>query len=204
MPDCIIGQGTDCIAQAVNDLFQRNKDFVTEPLLTDFFPNLLNWVHLRRVWRNIKQLYVFWNLKLLRFMPCCTITAQKNQIVRELLRQFIKKYTHPIRIAIRKNQEKGISCCWFDCSIGIPVFTDVMTRYRWASTLFTPTVLWLIDSTKPGFILEHQPHLLIWIILSVDIILQLTDSGFNFFEVSMTSSLAFLGCLLLGIIFRQP
>ena len=35
-------------------------------------------------------------------------------------------------------------------------------------------------------------------------IFQFTDGGFNFFEVSMTSSLAFLGCLLRGMTFLQP
>ena len=170
MPDWIISQGTDCIAKAVNDLFQCSKHFVTKAQLTEFFPYLLNWIHFWRVWRDIKQLYVFRNLKLLRFMPCSTITAQQNQIVRKLLGQFMKKCAHPIRVTVRKNQEKWISRCWFNSSIGISVFTDVMTWYRWASPPFTPTVLWLIDSTEPGFILEHQPHLLIRIILSVDII----------------------------------
>ncbi len=69
-----------------------------------------------------------------------------------------------------------------------------------SDAFFTPTIFGLIDTTKTGFILEHKPYLS----TTVENLLQFFDFGVNFFEVSMTSSLAFWGCLLLGIIFLQP
>ena len=49
-----------------------------------------------------------------------------------------------------------------------------------------------IDSAKASFILKHSPNFF----LIVENFLQLCDSGVNFFEVSMTSSLALFGCRL--------
>lgn len=161
-------------------------------------------VHLRCVRRNIEQLYVFRDLKLLRLMPCSTITTQQNQVIRELLRQLIKKDAHPIRIAVWKDQKKGISCNRFNSSISIPIFTNMVAWHGWTNTLFAPAVLWLVDSAEPSLILEHQPHFLMRSAFLVDIICELVYSIVNFFEVSMTSSLAFFGCLLRGMIFLHP
>ena len=161
-------------------------------------------IHLRCVRWNIEQLYVCRNYKLLSFMPCSAVTTQQNQVVRELLGQLIKKDAHPIRIAVWKDQEKGISCSRFDSSISVPIFTNVMARHGWTNTLFAPAVLWLVDSAEPSLILEHQPHFLMRSALLVDIICELVYSIVNFFEVSMTSSLAFFGCLLRGMIFLHP
>ena len=79
-------------------------------------------------------------MKLVRLVPCCTITTQQDQIIRVLLGQFLKKYVHTSRIAIRHNKKTGASRYWFNSSVRIPIFTNVMARYRWTNALVTPAV----------------------------------------------------------------
>ena len=67
-------------------------------------------------------------MKLVRLVPCCTITTQQDQIIRVLLGQFLKKYIHTSRIAIRHNKKTGASRYWFNSSVCIPIFTNVMAR----------------------------------------------------------------------------
>lgn len=62
----------------------------------------------------------------------------------------------------------------------------------------------LVDPSETSFILEHQTHFSTSSSVIVDFCLQFLHFFFNFFEVSMTSSLAFFGCLLRGITFLQP
>ena len=64
----------------------------------------------------------------------------------------------------------------------------------------TPAILWLIDPSETSLVLKHQVN----DFFSVENFVQLLEFGVNFFEVSMTSSLAFFGCLLRGITFRHP
>lgn len=59
--------------------------------------------------------------------------------------------------------------------------------YTGADAFLTPTVFWLVDSAKTCLILEHKAHFSTALVE----IFQHSDFGFNFFEVSMTSSLAF-------------
>ncbi len=98
------------------------------------------------------------------------------------------------------NKEKGISGQWFYGAVCIPVFPDMMAGNRRANSFSAPALFWLVDSPKTCFILKHQPDGFFF----VENFRQFCDSCVNFFEVSMTSSLAFLGCRLLGITFRQP
>ena len=120
---------------------------------------------------NVKQLYVFRDMKLVRLVPCCTITTQQDQIIRVLLGQFLEKYVHTSRIAIRNNKKTGASRYWFNSSVCIPIFANVMARYRWTNALFTPAVFGLIDSSESCFILEHKSYFLMWMTRLVYIIL---------------------------------
>jgi hypothetical protein len=72
-------------------------------------------------------------------------------------------------------------------------------RNRGAITFHTPTIFGLVNSPKAGLVLKHETDFS----RLVENFHQFMDSGVNFFEVAMTSSLAFFGCLLLGITFRQ-
>ena len=112
-------------------VLQSSKHFIAEARDSEFFPYLLDGIHLRRIRWNVKQLYVFRDMKLVRLVPCCTITTQQNQIIRVLLGQFLKKYVHTSRIAIRHNKKTGASRYWFNSSVCIPIFTNVMERHRW-------------------------------------------------------------------------
>ena len=167
----IRGQGANGIAKPIYYLLQSSKHFITEARDSEFFPYLLDGIHLRRIRWNVKQLYVFRDMKLVRLVPCCTITTQQNQIIRVLLGQFLKKYVHTSRIAIRHNKKTGASRYWFNSSVCIPIFTNVMARYRWTNALFTPAVFGLIDSSESCFILEHKSYFLMWMTRLVYIIL---------------------------------
>lgn len=87
-----------------------------------------------------------------------------------------------------------------DRTIGIPVFPNMVTWNAGSDAFFAPAVLRMVDAAEACLILEHKAH---FSTAHVEIF-QFTDGGFNFFEVSMTSSLAFLGCLLRGMTFLQP
>lgn len=106
-----------------------------------------------------------------RLVPCCTITTQQDQIIRVLLGQFLEKYVHTSRIAIRHNKKTGASRYWFNSSVCIPILTNVVARYRWTNALFTPAVFGLIDSSESCFILEHKSYFLMWMTRLVYIIL---------------------------------
>ena len=167
----IRGQGANGIAKPIYYLLQSSKHFIAEARDSEFFPYLLDGIHLRRIRWNVKQLYVFRDMKLVRLVPCCTITTQQDQIIRVLLGQFLKKYVHTSRIAIRHNKKTGASRYWFNSSVCIPIFTNVMARYRWTNALFTPAVFGLIDSSESCFILEHKSYFLMWMTRLVYIIL---------------------------------
>ena len=132
-------------------------------------------------------------------MPCCSIAAQQNNVIGVCFGQFPKEYIHASGIALWKNQKEMIPGKRFHRPKGIIILPDMMAGYTGTNPSFTPAVFWLVDSSKASFILEHQTDCF----SSVDNF-QLFDSGFNFFEASMVSSSAFLGCLLRGITLRQP
>jgi len=66
----------------------------------------------------------------------------------------------------------------------------------------TPAIFWLVDPSESGLILKHQAHPAGG--KFVENFGQFSDSIVNFFEASITSSLALFGCLLRGMTFRQP
>ena len=115
-----------------------------------------------------------------------------------------EKEIHANSIAVRHNQKTALSSGWLDCTVDISVFPDVMTGDRRANALLTPAVFGLVDPSETSFILEHQAHFSTAFTAVVDFLIQFAYFFFNFFEVTMTSSLAFFGCLLRGITFRQP
>lgn len=84
-------------------------------------------------------------------------------------------------------------------SIGIAILPDVVTGYTGTYPFLTPAVFGLVNSTKSSFILEHQANFL----PAVDNF-QFFYGVVNFFEAAISSSLAFWGCLLRGMILRHP
>ena len=61
--DSISSQGADGVAKAIDNLFESDKDLISETHLAYPFPNLLDWIHLRRIWWNMKQYNVLWDFK---------------------------------------------------------------------------------------------------------------------------------------------
>ena len=103
-------------------------------------------------------------------------------------------------IAIGHDKKTGFPSQRLDRTIGIPVFPNMVTWNAGSDAFFAPAVLGMVDAAEACLILEHKAH---FSTAPVEIF-QFSDGGFNFFEVSMTSLLAFLGCLLRGMTFLQP
>jgi len=83
-------------------------------------------------------------------------------------------------------------------TVGITIFSYMMAQNRRTKTLFAPAIFRLVNPSESHFILKHESH------GTVCGKLQAIYFVVNFFEVSMTSSLAFFGSLLCGMTFRQP
>lgn len=133
-------------------------------------------------------------------MPCSSIAAHQNGILLKLLGYLPQKQIHTYRIAIGHDKKTGFACQRLNRTVGISVFPNMVAWNAGPDAFLTPAVFGLVNSAKTCLILEHKAH---FSTAPVEI-LQFTDGGFNFFEVSMTSSLAFLGCLLRGMTFLQP
>lgn len=202
--DHFIGKTANRVAKTNYNLFKCGEDLISEPASAQLFPYLFDWIHFWCIWWNKKQAYVFRNAQGARLMPCGTITAKEDHVVRILLCQMAQEDIHANCITAWHDQETALPGDWLDGSVGIAIFPDVVTWNRWTSTLWTPAELGSVDASKARFILEHQAHFSTVSTAIVDIFLQLLDFFLNFFEAAMTSSLAFFGCLLRGITFRQP
>ena len=51
----LVRQRANSIAKSPDNFFQRSKYPVTESTLSNFFPNLFNRVHFRRIWWDIEK-----------------------------------------------------------------------------------------------------------------------------------------------------
>lgn len=132
-------------------------------------------------------------------MPCSTVTAKQDDIIRIFLGQLLQKDTHADSIAIRHNQKMSVTCQRLHRSVSITVLSDMMAGHTGTDSLLAPAIFRLVDPAKSCFVLEHKTD-----------VLAAVDNGkilycsVNFFEAAISSSLAFLGCLLRGITLRHP
>ncbi len=112
----------------------------------------------------------------------------------------LQKDVHTYCIAVWKNEEAALAGYGINSTVSIAVLADMVAWNTGTDTFPTPTMLWLIDTAKARFILEHEPN-------SFGIVEnfgQFMDSGVNFFEASIASGAALFGCLLLGSFLLQP
>lgn len=133
-------------------------------------------------------------------MPCSSIAAHQNGILWKLLGYLPQKQIHTNCIAIGHDKKTGFACQRLNRTVGISVFPNMVAWNAGPDAFLAPAVFRLVDASEACFVLEHKAH---FSTAPVEFF-QFTDGGFNFFEVSMTSSLAFLGCLLRGMTFLQP
>lgn len=187
------------MAQTVNNFFQCRKYLVVKATFSDLFPYLLYRIHFRRIGRNVKQNNIFRQLQACRLMPGSAITAKQNNIVSIFLRQMLQKDIHTNSIAIGHNEEMTVASQWFHCSVGIAILPNMVAWHTGPNPLLTPTVFGLVDPAKSSLILKHEPD-----VLPLVENFQVLDCSVNFFEAAISSSLAFLGCLLRGMTFRHP
>ena len=79
------GQFTDGVTKAIDDFLESSEDFVSEALFSEFFPNLLDGIHLRRVRRDVEQHNILRYSECLGFMPRGAVAAKQDDIVCVLL-----------------------------------------------------------------------------------------------------------------------
>ena len=127
------GQCRDCITEPIHDFSQAGKDLIAEAALANLFPDLLDRIHFRRVRRNMEQQDILRDVQCTGLVPCCTIAAQQDDIVRVFPGQTLQKYIHTHRIALRKHQKETISCPGFHSSEGIVILPDVVAGHTGAS-----------------------------------------------------------------------
>ena len=98
-------QSANGVTEALNHFIQRCKYLVAEALLSKLFPDPLNRIHFRCVWRNKEQHNAIRYTKRSCFVPGSSVAAQENNVIRILLRQLIQKDVHTLSIAIRHDKK---------------------------------------------------------------------------------------------------
>ena len=185
-------------AEPIYNLIQGRKYLIPKTSEPYFLPYLFYGVHFRRIWRNEEQTNIIWYIEFCRLMPCGTVATQKNPIIRINLGEGIEKHVHASTITVGHNQKMPFPSQGFYRSIHISIFPYVMAWNAGTLPSDRPTVFGFIDPAKTSFILKHQAYF--WRTR----FLHFGYGCFISFEASMASSLAFFGCLDLGMIFLQP
>ena len=132
-------------------------------------------------------------------MPCSAIAAKQNDIVRILLRQVLEEKIHAHCVALWHDKKAAIASERLYCSKGITILPYMVAGNTRTALFLAPAVFRPVDSPKAGLILKHQPYVLVFVGF-----FQFLDRRVDFFEDSMSSLLAFLGCVLRGMILRHP
>ena len=196
--DSFCGEIAYRFAEPINNSIQGRKYLISKTSEAYFLPNLFYGVHFRRIWRNEEQANIIWYIEFCRLMPCGTVATQKNRIIRISLGECAEKHIHALTITAGHNQKMPFSSQRFYRSIHIPIFPYMMAWNARTLPSDRLTVFGFIDPAETSFILKHQAYF--WSTR----FLHFGYGCFNFFEASIASSLAFFGCLDLGIIFLQP
>ena len=132
-------------------------------------------------------------------MPRSAIAAKQNDILRVLLRQVLEEKIHTHCVALRHDKKATIASKRFYCPKDITILPYMMAGNTRTAPFLAPTVFRFVDSSKACLILKHQPYVLVTVVF-----FQFLDRRVDFFEASISSLLAFLGCLLRGMILRHP
>ena len=78
-------------------------------------------------------------------MPCGTVTAKENNVVRILLRQVAQEEIHANCITVWHDQEAALPGGGLDSPVDITILPDVMTGDRRASPFRTPAEFGLVN-----------------------------------------------------------
>lgn len=104
--DNLIGKTANGVTKTNHNFFQCGENLISEAAPAQFFPYLFDWIHFWRIWWNKKQAYVFRNAEGAGLMPCSTITAKENDVVRILLCQVAQEKIHANCITVWHDQKK--------------------------------------------------------------------------------------------------
>ena len=124
-----MGKIADGIAQAIDNFFKSLKDLIMKTSGSEFFPNLLNGIHLRCVWRNEYDLNIRKSFQSSRPVPYRSITDKYNVVVRVFRRQVLQKDIHADCIAVWKNEEAAVARYRVNSTISIAILTNMMAGY---------------------------------------------------------------------------
>ena len=95
------GKGTNGLTKAIYHFLQSYKHFISEPALAEFPPDLFDWIHFRRVWRNKKQTYVFRNTESARLKYIDYYNISTDYIV-EVMDRITRRFTDEERETLER------------------------------------------------------------------------------------------------------
>ena len=95
------GKGANGLTKAIYHFLQSYKHFISEPALAEFLPDLFDWIHFRRVWRNKKQTYVFRNTDSARLKYIDYYNISTDYIV-EVMDRITRRFTDEERETLER------------------------------------------------------------------------------------------------------
>ena len=153
-------QRNNSLAKTFENIIEGTEDFVAETTSANFAPNLLDWIHLRRIRWNMKEVDVMRHNKCTRFVPCSAITNEQDLVIRVLRRKPFEKGIRAECVTPGHNQKVVIPRTRVYSAKHIAVFADMVARYI-GSVPCRPTVLWRVDASKSSFVLKHDPDMFV-------------------------------------------
>ena len=72
------------LTESIYNFLQCGENLIVKPNFTKFLPNLLNRIHLRRIWWYVEQNDIVGYLQRARFMPGSSIAAKHDHVIRKL------------------------------------------------------------------------------------------------------------------------
>lgn len=141
---------------------------------------------------------IIWHRQSLRFMPGSAVANQQDLIVGILFRERLEKGVHTGGIAGRHHQKMTVPADWINRAICVSVFPNMVAWHAGTYIFRTPTGFGLVYPSKSCFILKHDTDVLFCILYT-----KFLGYALNFFEASISASLAFFGCLDRGITLRH-
>ncbi len=179
---------------------QTVKDPVMEIFLSKLIPQVLNWVQLRRVWREGQKPHVARNRQFLIPVPPRSVHDHHQPVLWIARRHLIQKDLHAGSIDMRQDQAVHFAGRDRHCRVRIGVFLGDLRGHHRAMGARTPAAACSGNSSKPGFVLKQETKWALSLPFPVDF---LKGSLQFFFQSSWTSGSDFR-CRLSGESFLHP
>jgi len=133
------------------------KCLVSEPVLTDALPYVLDRVEFRTVRRKENQVHVRRHRQLFSLVPARSIHDHEDELFRVTSADLAKKRRHGRCIYLGQDQRIHYPVMRGQCRISIGVLAHDLAWHVGANSSGSPAAPWTADSPKPSLILKHQP-----------------------------------------------